>query len=512
MLRATLVLLPALLGGDVPPAPAAAAFATITEQDVTASIKVLADPALEGRDTPSTGLHRAADWLEAQYKAAGLKGAGKDGSFRLPFEVTTRTPDAAHCTLNLLGADAHEYKLGTDFEPIPHTGGSVTGDVVFLGFGIEDEKEHYDDVRGELHGRVALIVDGEPRTKRLFEGPEISPASSISNKLNALAEHKVAGVLVVQRPPPGATEAPPLSFRYSYAQWNDAGQPDSFKSPGLPALEITPAVAQALVGQDVLALAAKADSTGDPPRRIDTGRNVSLSCAILDEQKVSVDNIVAAVSGTDEKLSHQYVVLGAHYDHIGVDVRGRIGTGADDDGSGTAALVELAQAFAAAPPRRSILICSFAGEEKGLLGSQAFCKNPPVPRESLVAMLNIDMVGRGKPTELAMLGLDENPTLEALLDRALKLQPTKIKTVTRHKGQELNQRADHYSFQQIGVPALFLFEGLPIDANKDYHTWRDTADLVDDAKITNATRLAFNCVWLLANDDKPPPSPSKPSH
>ena len=116
MLRTTLIFVPFVLGGDVPPAPAAAAFATITEQEVKASLAVLADPALEGRDTPSTGLQRAADWLEQHYKAAGLKGAGKDGSFRLPFEVTTRTPDAAHCALHELGAEAHDFELGKDFE------------------------------------------------------------------------------------------------------------------------------------------------------------------------------------------------------------------------------------------------------------------------------------------------------------------------------------------------------------------------------------------------------------
>jgi Zn-dependent M28 family amino/carboxypeptidase len=156
-----------------------------------------------------------------------------------------------------------------------------------------------------------------------------------------------------------------------------------------------------------------------------------------------------------------------------------------------------------------VLVCFFSGEEHGLLGSAAFCKSPPVPKDSMVAMVNLDMVGRGKPTELAILGLDENPSLEPVLDRALKLAPTKVRNVLRHKFQELFARADHYSFHQAGVPAVFLFEG-PVDENKDYHTWRDTAELADATKIAAAARLGFNLVWLLGNDAERPPPPKKP--
>jgi Peptidase family M28 len=502
-----LLLLSPLLGNDAP--PPAAALSSITEKEVATDVAFFADPGLEGRDTPSAGLEHAATHIEDELHVAGLKGLGKDGSFRLPWEYKTRTPDASSCALQLQGATPRSFVLGTDFEPVPGAEGSATGEVVFLGFGIEAPTEKYDDVRGELKGRVALIVDGEPRTKRLFDGPEVSPFADLFDKLDALAEHKVAGVLIVRRPAADEKESSPLSFRSSFAQWN--GVPGTaFKPPTVPALEITPATAEALVGQDVLKLLAGPEKAGEPPKRIDTGQNVTLGCGTLKDQQVSVNNLVAVVPGTDAALGKQYVVVGAHYDHIGVDARGRVGCGADDNASGTSALLQVAQAFADAPPRRSVLLCFFCGEEKGLLGSAAFCKSPPVPRESLVAMVNMDQIGRGKPGELAMLGLDENPTLEPLLDRALKLSPTKIGKVVRHKGQDLFNRADHFSFHQIGVPALFLFEGLPIDDNKDYHTWRDTADLVDVPKIAGCARLAFNCAWLLANDDKAPPPPKKP--
>jgi Zn-dependent M28 family amino/carboxypeptidase len=190
-----------------------------------------------------------------------------------------------------------------------------------------------------------------------------------------------------------------------------------------------------------------------------------------------------------------------------VDDRGRIGFGADDNASGTAAMLEVMQALAVAKPRRSVLACAFAAEEDGLLGSKALCDAPPVPRESIVAMINMDMVGRGDAGEVAVLGLVQNPDLEKVLDRARRLSKTGVKNVIVRQGEELFQRSDHYSFHQIGVPVLFFFEGLPIEKNADYHTWRDTLDQLDFDKIENTARLVFNTAWLLADDEVRPPRP-----
>ncbi|HEX5009115.1 MAG TPA: M20/M25/M40 family metallo-hydrolase [Planctomycetota bacterium] len=507
-----LLLAPLAAAGDTPvalPAPAAA-FASITEAELSADLKLLADPAMEGRDTPSVGLSRAADYIEKRYRDAGFTGAGKDGSFRIPFTMKLRVADPELCALEL--KDGKRFTYGTDFVPMPYSSGSGSGEVVFVGFGIESTQEHYDDVRGDLHRRVALIVDGEPRHRKLFEGPDVSPAADMYIKLGTLEEQGAAGVLIVQRPPPGEASAPPLSYRSTWASWPQAPALTDPRHPTIPVLEITPAVAAELVGQDVLALAAKADTSGKEPKRIETGQVVSLSAASLSDQQVPVDNIVGLLRGADPKLADEYVVVGAHYDHIGVDWRGRIGPGADDNGSGTVALLEVAQALAAAKPRRSILVCSFAAEEDGELGSRAICATPPVPLASMVAMLNMDQIGRGPTDLVAVMGLMENPTLDSLLDRGLKLEPTKIKTVLRRKGQDLFERSDHYSFHLVGVPALFFFENLPLDENKDYHTWRDTVDLVDMDKCARTARLVFNCAWLLANEDGRPPSPKKPSH
>jgi Zn-dependent M28 family amino/carboxypeptidase len=232
-------------------------------------------------------------------------------------------------------------------------------------------------------------------------------------------------------------------------------------------------------------------------------------------QELRVDNVAGLVRGSDPARAGEVVVIGAHYDHVGVDDRGRVGLGADDNASGTAALLELARALAEARPARSVACVAFAGEEDGLLGSAAFCEHPPwamagavgaEPPATVIAMLNMDMIGRGKRDSVAVIGLEQNPDLGKLLERAQRLEPSGVTRLVTRGGAELWERSDHFSFHQIGVPVLFFFEGLPISDNPDYHTWRDTLEQLDFDKIARTTRLVYNTAWLLANDaDKPAP-------
>jgi hypothetical protein len=523
-----LTVLPARPGsgdGD-PPAGPAAGFATITEDELGADLVALASAPLEGRDSPSAGLTRAAEHIVARMTAAGLTGAGPEGSFLLPFARDLPAPVPEACALELAadpdaqGADAgaaRSFVYGEDYVPIFGADGTGSGEAVLFGFGIDSDGEKYDDITGDVAGKVAVIVEGEPRHKRKFEGPEASPDSQLYAKLEQLAEEQVAGVLVVRRPPeppagkrsakaPAEPEPAAMAFRHTWASW--AGHaPDRVTTVALPALEITPAVAEALLGVDVLEIAEKTDKSGKPPKPVRSGRTVSLA-ARSETRSTPIDNVVGLLKGTDPTLAGEYIVIGAHYDHVGVDPRGRIGYGADDNASGTAAMLEVVSALAAAGPRRSILACAFAAEEDGLLGSKALCDELPVPRDALVAMLNMDMVGRGEVDEVAVLGVPENPTFEKLLTRANKLHTTRIKSIVTGQGQDLFERSDHFSFHQIGVPVLFFFEGLPISRNADYHTWRDTIDLVDIDKVARTARLVFNVAWLLADDDGRPPPPA----
>jgi Zn-dependent M28 family amino/carboxypeptidase len=275
----------------------------------------------------------------------------------------------------------------------------------------------------------------------------------------------------------------------------------------LPTLEISLKVASEILGEDVEALVSKIDATVRPLRRETKGRAIALRCKTR-RADVEAANLVGWIEGSDPLLKNEVVITGAHLDHLGVDDRGRIATGADDNASGSAALVELAQAFAVARPKRSVMICSFSGEEDGELGSRALAAHLPVEQKSVVAMVNMDMIGFGEKDNCAVLGIVQNPALEKLVNRGMKLSHTGIKDVTMKQGEDLFARSDHYSFHLIGLPVLFFFDDLPIDKNPDYHTWRDTLERLDQEKVLNIAHLAYNCTWLLTDDSSRPPPPS----
>ncbi len=519
-----------------------AGFGTIEEQDVEAHLVQLCTAPLEGRDSPSAGLRRAAEYVAGELRSLGLRpvselrkrasssprgeAAAQEpatdgvGAYLDPFAHEGQEPVPSDCALRVeAGGETDELEYGVDFVPAPHAGGRASGEPIFVGYGIAVDGERYDDLKGnDLEGKVAVIIEGEPRHRRLFEGPPVSPAADLHSKLAKLYAKKVAGVLVVRRPPPDeddghepARDEPEparLGFRHTYAEFVELRARGGQRPTGvpIPVLEVTPAAAERVLGFDVLPLADKIDRAGRPEAREAEGRTVTLASAARDTT-TSVDNVVAWLPGTDAVLADEFVVVGAHYDHVGVDARGRIGFGADDNASGTAAMLEIAGAFAAAGSRRSVLFCAFGAEEDGLVGSRALAKNLPVARAQVVAMINLDMVGRGDANEVYAIGCQYNKDFEDLLERAKRLERARIRKIHTNDPDQLWQRSDHYSFHEIGVPVLFFFEGR-INENPDYHTWRDTIDLLDLDKIARTARLAYNTAWLLANDDDRPPPPS----
>ena len=261
----------------------------------------------------------------------------------------------------------------------------------------------------------------------------------------------MAGVLVARRPPApvdtkkrrdkqaAAEESAPLSFRHTWAVWNGE-RPRKPREMKFPVLEIRFGTAEALTDVDLAELAAQVDKSAKAPKPVETGRTVDMA-AQREERPLPIDNVVGVLRGSDPQLADEYVVIGAHYDHVGVDTRGRVGLGADDNASGVAGLLEIAEAFGESPPRRSILACAFASEEDGLVGSRELCAAPPVPAQHMVTMLNMDMIGRGESKEVAVLGVIKNPSFEKLLDRARTYLPTKIKKiVTRQKNSKIRQK------------------------------------------------------------------------
>ena len=507
--------------GGVSKGDHAAGFESITDEEVRAHINLLASPQMEGRDTPSAGLDRAEQYVIEQLTSYGFQGAGEDGAFLRPwtYPQALETPVAEDCYLEIESGDLEgkELALRKDFVPFPGANGQAVGELVFLGHGVHAPKQKYDDLKGgRLKGKIAMVLTEEPRHKKKLEGPEISEAANAYTKLVELEDEGIEGVIFVRRP--GATnavdkknkpldEGPELDleefgFHHTWPLWNDPSN-DRNQKAALPAIEITPELASRLLGEDVLDLAAKMDKSGRTVRRDLDGLTVRFG-AETEKRTMSADNVVAFLPGSDPDLADEYVVLGAHLDHLGFDSRGRLAAGADDNASGVSAMLEVAQAMAAAGPRRSIMVCAFSGEEDGLLGSRALCKDSPINTAAMVTMLNLDMIGRGKDSEAIVLGVSHNKDLGKVLKEALKLEKTGIKKTVTNKGEELWQRSDHASFHNVGVPVLFFFEALPISDNEDYHTWRDVPAGVNFEKVGNTARLVFNTAWLLAQDDDRP--------
>ena len=496
--------------------------ATILQEDVEQHLRWLAGPEARGRDSPSAGLDLACQYVIDRFQAAGIAAPERAPDYRQMFTMEVHRPIESQCKLELEGGVA--FELGTDFVPLPLASGEAEGEVVFAGFGIQSSKYRYNDLKKTgVAGKIALIVEGEPEHNKKFDGPELTREAFLFRKLENLEKARAAGVLVVRRPVPGAAsgadgeregegdaEAPTspqqaFGFRHTAAVWNDSDNDIPGRSTDLPVLEITVAAADQILGASVLELVEQIEEKVRPIDAESTGTRVRMGSGSM-RDPVPVPNVVGIIPGTDAALSSEWVVVGAHLDHVGVDYRGRIGFGADDNASGSAALIEIAEALAAAPPRRSVLLCAFGAEEDGLLGSAAIAEDPPVPRRDIVAMINLDMIGRGPTTTVAVLGVKENPGYAKILDRARKYSKTGVRKVEWKKSpQHLFARSDHYSFHQVGIPALFLFEDPKGEQeNEDYHTWRDTIEALDVEKITFTSRFAYNLAWLIATDDELP--------
>lgn len=519
----------------------AAGEKTLQAADLAVHLHRLASPELEGRDTPSAGLTRAQDYVAEVWYAAGMglppdlpalapditaeeRRAKHLAGYRRAYSLDAPAPDVGGCSLALevAGAAPRQFELTRDFVPLRHASGEARGELEFVGYGIEAPEEKFDEIpQKSLRGKIALLIEGEPRHPKRFEGPELSVHANLWFKLERLRAAGAEGAVVVRRPPPASAKgipkgekplAPPaLGFRHHFARWNDGRANREGKDPEriemLPAIEVSLEAANALLGEDVEALASKIDTSVRPQRRDTPGRTVVFRSR-TQSGGASADNLVGWIAGSDPLRAAEVVIIGAHLDHVGVDERGRIGVGADDNASGSAALLEIAQALIAARPKRSVMVCSFSGEELGLLGSRALAERLPVPKSAVVAMVNLDMLGFGEKDQVAVLGIVQNPSLEKHVQRALKLSRSGVREVTMRQGEELFARSDHHSFHKVGIPTLFFFEGLPIDKNVDYHTWRDTLDKVDQEKVLNSARLAYNCTWLFTDDENRPPPPS----
>jgi hypothetical protein len=473
-------------------------------------LEFLSSQELGGRYTLAPNFAISARYLAAHLEAYGFRGAGEHGDFLQTFQVISAKPDIAKSALDITRAGkTSSYHFG-DFYLNGIAGGEAQGQIVFVGTGISSPAQHHDDYAGlDVAGKIVLIAPGTPS--------EID-ASRLSEKEQGQGAAQAHGALGVLQLPPQRI----LDFMKSKNFQERAASRESVRlareSEGrLPVLVLGPNLAEELLAACGLDLKTVYDATGRKQALTPKKTDISARMAVAQQlTRTTTQNVAGILEGSDPRLKNEYVVFSAHYDHLKTSPSGEIYPGADDDGSGTTAILTIAHAMSLERPKRSVLVIFHAGEELGLLGSEYNTDYAPaVPLEQMVADLNIDMIGRSRPQG------DKVPEDEHLTDAntvylvgsnriSQELHQISEETNSQFQKMKLDYyyndpnnperiyfRSDHWNYAKHGVPIIFYFDGTHLD----YHRTTDTIEKIDFGKMTKITRLVFETGWRLANLD-----------
>jgi len=467
-------------------------------------LNYLASDLLLGRNTPSAGLDSAAAYIARVFKVAGLQPV--NGSYFQEILLhTVALGDTNALELRTPGR-IERFAIKDDFVPFDMTADrSVSGDLVFAGYGIVAPEYGYDDYAGlDVTGKIVVVLrhePGEEDSASVFAGRRNTDYANVATKVR-IARERGAAALLVMTDPLNHTSLTPRGFAW----------PSLSRTIPKDALPMTLAVEESTkipvlhIGMRVMnRLFGSVDSLRELQRSIDTSMrphsfliknvagSVRTSTAITVQR---TQNVVGLLPGRSADPLGSAVVVGAHYDHVGYKKNSPAGedsiyNGADDNASGTVGLLEVAAALGAtgSRPATSVLLLAFAGEEKGLFGSQYYAQHPLVPLEQTVAMLNMDMIGRNSPDSLLLIAEDRDTSL-ILLARQENGPSEFILTRSRLDAGG----SDHMSFTRRGVPGLFFHSGL----HTDYHRVWDEAALIDTEKIARVAGLVFRTAWRLA--------------
>jgi hypothetical protein len=460
-------------------------------------VKALSAPAMDGRRSGTPGADLAAQHVARAFAAAGLRPGGDAGMYLQAFEVPIGVRLGAPNALSAAGPPARAFALGADFVPLAVSeSGREAAPLLFAGYGITAPDLAYDDYAGvDARGKLVLVVEGEPGRDdpaSPFRRPEAYHYSEHRHKIINAREHGARGVLLV---------AHPSASRDALAPLGGLAQPW-----GVLAASVTRRAADELLapaGRPLAALTAAIDAALRPASLPVGSAPVALEVT-LEREHGRTANVIGVLPGTDPRRRGEAIVVGAHYDHLGhggegslaPDQAGAVHPGADDNASGTAAVLGLARALAAAGGLpRTVVFAAFTGEEMGLLGSAEYVRRPAVPLGRTILMLNLDMVGRPREGKLYLGGVDSAAELRGLVAHAARGLP-----LTPELRGDPYGPSDHSVFYAAGVPVLFFFTG----AHADYHRPTDTWDKIDAAGLAAVTLLAARLVEAVAAEPAPP--------
>jgi hypothetical protein len=489
----------------------------ITAAQLKDYLYFVASDAMEGRDTPSRGLDITAEFLKLNLSRWGFKPAGDNGTFFQKMELSVDTIDAAN---NLLQVDGKTFNLNADFFRV-RGNGSANALMVFAGHGWVVKSKSIDSYSGvNVRGRIVVLrADGLPHPTTLTSRPSnVSDADLSGTKgtdwadpVTYAAANGAAGIILIA-PPQVQAQWARVARLYSGGRMfpTKLRTAATETSAALPIVFVNNSVAETIF--------AGASGTKDSPTPFTIDKTVSVTTMGRKDTKWT-QNVVAVWEGSDPVLKQEMVAVGAHYDHVGMNQNAtgddKIWNGADDDGSGTVAVLSIAEALSKSRvrPKRSILLVWHAGEEKGLWGAEYFNKFPTVDIKKVIAQLNIDMIGRSKkpgdtnPKNVNLTGENAIYVIGSEMMSSTLAAITKgtndafLKMTYDYKYDDPNDterfffRSDHFHYAMNGIPIAFWFDGV----HEDYHQPTDHADKIDYAKMEKVTRTIFLTMWELSD-------------
>ena len=532
------------------------------------TVKFLASDEMEGRGVGTKGLDLAAEYVAAQFRDIGLQTELYDGTPYQTFHIPSSAElgPAEENTLVIHGPEKDDatpsilLQLGQDFNPLSIGGsGNASAGLVFVGYGITAEDWNYDDYAGvDVQGRIVVMIRKEPQqgdVTSVFNGVRPSSHASFQSKVENAKRHGAAAILMVndQYDVQRRSEQQQKSWRQAInnlttaveefqqqetaaedavktaqtklgelaqevvrlrdavdadqdriVEFNAAGNPGS--GPAIPVFfcrrsVIDPMIRQAL-GTDLASLEQHIDVGPRPSSRVLDGWTAECRSTIVQRQ-YAVKNVVGVLEGAGA-LADETIVIGAHYDHIGLGARGSLAgangevhNGADDNASGTAGIIEIARRMIAnnEPSRRRLVFVAFAGEERGLLGSTEYVRQPPFPLDKTVAMINLDMIGRLTDNKLTIGGTDTAAEFDGMLEQLNQSYQFEITKMPSGSAP-----SDHAVFYRSQIPVLFFFTGV----HADYHRPTDDYDKINVDGMARVTDLVADVVEQLNDAESRP--------
>lgn len=487
-------------------------------------IDFLASKYCRGRETGDVGMDVADKYITSVFKGAGLQPAGEFGSYFQPVKLKeVSLSDRIHLRIEeRFGSTPliKDAKIEWEYLPILISAEKeVTAPLAFAGYGITAPEHNYDDYKTiDARGKIVLVMRHEPGENdesSPFDGQKLSKHATFLSKILNAQKHGAVGILFVTDPLNHKDLSVAAGGFFSGTNWVSLREKrlkddEDFKylkfehrmrmvnddfGVKIPAMLIDGQLAEALLGgnHSLRALQEEMDKKLKPRSFAIAGKKVHMQ-VYFKSKHVRAHNIVAKVAGSDPELKDEIVIVGGHYDHEGKDNRGQVYGGADDNASGTAAVLELARAFQnmETKPKRTILFILFTAEEKGLLGARYYVEHPIFPLDKTVAMINLDMLGRNSVDQMGLMGKYQFPQLFKIADDINK-KTTNFEF--NFNVDEFIRNSDHFPFMRKNVPAIFFNSG----RHDELHTPRDTVDLIIPDKMEKAAQLVFLTLWKTAN-------------